>query len=872
MKKISLLLILLFLFLISSAQDRIIDYRYAPAYYHTPIGFVDDWQKTMVNERGALLYDFGPGPYVRPNTIVGVGIKGVELKPTAQRLERADIPIVMTNLSGSGVTVTAHSFALVPRQSQTAKSSIGKSRVHRRLGLNGALSWANPAGNVDPAFRNVAWGTNRPIVYDIDVEKGSRKRVAVGICESYRTTPGLRAMEFHIEGAAEKTVDPLTVGTRNQPLIFFFDAEDVNKDGLLRIDARPSASCKDPNVILNGIWLFPERSAVREEEVINGSATKQAEVYVDCGQEPDLQNMHTRIDALLATADNPSGPLLITLQTMRRLTFDAKSGVLKFDGRPFVVSRPKAVAAKQTEKGWELELPKGTPKAEVIVIHGYRLPPRITNVPDLMKERVRTANWWKNDTRLPFGRIAIPDSQMQHLVDASIRTLYQNRDIIDGFPQFQPGSTVYRGLWIHDGVYYTELAAALGDTQSARLAVEQLFQFQEPNGLVRVMWPIIMQRETPLLVWVAERYARLSNTPDWLRKHWERITAAMKYVQHLRAQTLTDSSLAYYGLMPPGFVDGGIAGLTADFSTVYWALLGIRSGIAMAKWLGKNSEREEWTILYDQLHNSFRRAARRDMRRDKFGNFYLPLRVADTTTTDVPQRAQWAICEPIFLSSIFPPNDSLADGSLAVIDSTCVQGLPSSFGWMTGCIGVWFAPVYGMAHLARGNTERAIDVLYAFANHATPHGAWAEEQMPKGVSARTTGDYPTTSATAGMLRAVLAHFVYEDDGKIKALRGLPKEWLVPGAVVGVKDLRTTAGHISCEAFVSKDGRTAKLTLRSVPFGDADDAMAQYTDSTHPLELYLSAFKAHGYKDANGKVLSDRMQIAWGKDLTLEFQR
>ncbi|MEO8166974.1 MAG: hypothetical protein ABI623_01915, partial [bacterium] len=71
-KKILYMLCVCFAFACSLAQDRTIDYRYAPAYFHTPIGFVDDWQKTMVNERGSLLYDFGPGPYVRANTIVGV--------------------------------------------------------------------------------------------------------------------------------------------------------------------------------------------------------------------------------------------------------------------------------------------------------------------------------------------------------------------------------------------------------------------------------------------------------------------------------------------------------------------------------------------------------------------------------------------------------------------------------------------------------------------------------------------------------------------------------------------------------------------------------------------------------------------------------
>jgi hypothetical protein len=872
MKKISLLLMLLFLFFISSAQDRIIDYRYAPAYYHTPIGFVDDWQKTMVNERGALLYDFGPGPYVRPNTIIGVGARGSELKQTSQRLENAQTPIVITNLSGLGIELTMQSFAIVPRESHTAKSSAGKFMVKRRLGLTGALAWANPEGEADPAFRNVAWGTNRPIVYEIRVKPGRRKKVVLGICESYRTIPSLRMMEFHVEGSPVNTVDPIASGKRNQPIVVFFDAQDVNRDGILEIEACPSSGCKDPNVILNAIWVFPERSNISGQAVISGAATKQAEVYVDCGKEPEVKDRSTRIDALLVTSNSPSFVPLITVQTTRQLKFDSQSGVLKYEGKPFVVSKPKALSAQKTEQGWELELPKGTRKAEVIVINGYRLPENIAVVPDLQKERQRTMLWWSNDSRIPTGRITVSDPQVQHLFDASVRTLYQNRDIEDGYPQFQPGSTVYRGLWIHDGVYYIEAAALLGDTMSARLATEELFNFQMPNGRVRVIWPIEMQRETPMFLWTMERYSRVANNANWLRTNWSRVMTAMEYIHQMRERTMGDSTSTNYGLLPAGFVDGGIAGLTADYSTVYWTLIGIHSAVEMAQWLGKSQEQREWQLLYDKLLESFRRAAKRDVRHDQFGHPYLPVRVADTTTTDVPQRAQWAICEAIYLALIFPPHDSVAVGSLAMIDSTSLQGLPSSFGWMTGGIGVWFAPLHSLAHFAEGNVDRAVDVLYSFANHATPHGAWAEEQMPKGVSPRTTGDFPTTSATAGMLRSILYFLAYERGKVVEILHGVPKDWLKPGKSLRAKDLLTKFGSISVEATLSEDGRKGNLSVQSKGYGDFDDSMAQYTDSGNTLEVYFTAFKQLGYKAENGNELPDRMRIRWGQDLQMALHK
>ena len=59
---------------ISYSQETSIDYRYSPAYWHSAIGFPGDYHKTLVNESGSLLYDFGPGPYVRPNTVISFSL------------------------------------------------------------------------------------------------------------------------------------------------------------------------------------------------------------------------------------------------------------------------------------------------------------------------------------------------------------------------------------------------------------------------------------------------------------------------------------------------------------------------------------------------------------------------------------------------------------------------------------------------------------------------------------------------------------------------------------------------------------------------------------------------------------------------------
>ncbi len=871
MKRNCLVVIALSIFSLSVvAQLRTIDYRFSPEYSFTPIGFVDDWQKTMVNDRGSLLYDFGPGPYVRPNTIVGIRLKGVTLATTSQRLHNAHTPLVSTKLSGGNAALDLESFAIVPRSDHTSEAPPGLPAVKRSLGLNGALAWAHPPGGVDPAFRNVAWGTNRPIVYDIEIDRGSQKRVGVGFCESYRTVPGSRMVEIRVEGSAPKTIDLLADAAQNQPQVVMVDGVDQDGDGRLHIELRPYAANKDPNIIVNGVWVFSTGTDVTAEEIISGQASKRAEVYLDCGREPEVQMLPTRIDALRGSIDAKQSVPVIEVRTRRECAFDAKTGVLMFDGRPFVASRPRPVSAVRTPEGWELELPRGARTVELIAINGYRLPINIARIPDLKKERSRMVDWWSKSS-YPKDRIAVPDKNLQFLLDAGMRTLYQLRDVVDGVPQFQPGSTVYRGVWIHDAVYDIDAALMEGDTAGARRATEGLFQFQDSGGKVRVMWPVEMQRETPHLIWLMDRYARLKNDRDWLRRNWQRLAAGMSYIQTARKSTMKDSASLSYGLMPPGFIDGGVPGVSSDYSSVYWALIAAEAAVDAARWLGKTSDAAAWDAFREDLLKSFRATAARDMRKDPYGNHYLTVKVADTTK-DVPQRGQWVLCEAVNLGDIFPKDDPIVRGTLAVLDTSCIQGLPVSFGWLTGGIGVWFAPLYGLAQFENGNVARAHEILYAFANHATPLGAWAEEQMPKGAGPRTTGDFPTNSAYVGMLKLVIS-LLADDRGKsMELLRGLPPGWLMPGSRTRVRELLTKFGRISVEVEVSPNGKNALLRIQSTTYSDLDDSMAQYTDATSYQRIALDAFRQAGFRAEDGSGLPAEMMNRWGQDLVLKLKK
>ena len=169
------IVILLIIYQSSSGQDYKVDFRYSPYNYYTTICFPDDWQKTIVKEDGALLYDFGPGPYASPYTTVSteirIGIKDSQLTVKDHKLQHPRIPIALTELEGDNIIVRQETFAIVPDK---AKIPVKKFKIRRKNGLNSAIAWARPGIEADPSFRNVTWGTGRVIRYEYDVNKGEK--------------------------------------------------------------------------------------------------------------------------------------------------------------------------------------------------------------------------------------------------------------------------------------------------------------------------------------------------------------------------------------------------------------------------------------------------------------------------------------------------------------------------------------------------------------------------------------------------------------------------------------------------------------------------------------------------------------------------
>jgi hypothetical protein len=133
-------------------------------------------------------------------------------------------------------------------------------------------------------------------------------------------------------------------------------------------------------------------------------------------------------------------------------------------------------------------------------------------------------------------------------------------------------------------------------------------------------------------------------------------------------------------------------------------------------------------------------------------------------------------------------------------------------GWLTDGIWNYFASFYGHALLWQGNGQKAAEVLYAYANHASPLWAWIEEQGCKDGKRQDNGDMPHNWASAEFIRLTVHLLALDRGDEMHLFEGMPPEWAQPGMTTKLDGIATPFGKLTMELKIADDGKTAKLRV------------------------------------------------------------
>jgi len=800
-----------------AAEPLAVDFRYAPPEWQTSLCLPDDPHKTLVDRNGDLLYHYGQGGR-EFGTRLGLDF-GTITTWKKQELLSPRSAVVRTTWSAPGLTITADAFAATDLPSTPSPSPI-----LARLDAGGFnRDWAKPPAGLDPSLRHIAVHMGGNMEFAVHVPAGAKRRLALTLCEGWWKEPGQRIQRLQVEGASARVIDTVADLGANRPGVFWFEGHDADRNGVIEVHVAAADSAKDRNTILNGLWVFPPEQLTDSEALLAGNLGAHALARMRLNQ----PSGPPRNDVVLVRIVNHGAePRSLTpkLAVDTALSFRCEDDALRItidDHETVVASR--RMTGPLEEKGTRRLLPLETitldpgQSSEFFLL--YSAGGTILNEPATLaaarQSRDRAMEFWAR-APLPFGRVQVPDRGVQALVDSSIRNIWQAREIKRGLPVFQVGPTCYRGLWIVDGAFLLEAAAMVGAGAEARNGIVYTLSQQKTNGAFEVLSPQYY-KENGIVLWTSVRHALLTQDKAWLESVWPRLEKAAGYILVLRRKSLENETPLDDGLNPPGEMDGGLSGAATsfqrpEFSNVHWNLLGMKALIQGAQWLGRTADAARWQIEYDDLYATFRRAAARDLQQDPQGHAYVPAFMANEGH-ELPQRAQWTFCHAVYPGQIFAQDDPLVASTMAMLEATEKEGMVYGTGWDATGIWNYFASFYGHAWLWQGQGRKAAEVLYAFANHASPTCVWREEQSLRGENFKKVGDMPHNWASAEFIRLVIHCLALDRGNEMHLFEGFPREWSGPGLVTQLNGVATPFGPLHLTGTASTDGRQYTLEIK-----------------------------------------------------------
>ena len=236
------------------------------------------------------------------------------------------------------------------------------------------------------------------------------------------------------------------------------------------------------------------------------------------------------------------------------------------------------------EEGFTLYLPHGEATEEVPARYFVRLPQENQSAETLREHLhdaemllAETREFWKNWK--PFGTTnwSYPGRHGEFLT-ACARNIQQAREVKNDRLVFQVGPTQYRGMWIVDGNFLLEAARYLGYDQAADEGLRSEWTKQAESGQVIAESGGEHWKDTAIAMFTLVRQCELKQDWTFFRELEPNVVRALDFLISLRDQARSGTSInGRYGLLAPGFADGGIGGVRSEFTNTVWTLAALRA-------------------------------------------------------------------------------------------------------------------------------------------------------------------------------------------------------------------------------------------------------------------------------------------------------
>jgi hypothetical protein len=477
--------------------------------------------------------------------------------------------------------------------------------------------------------------------------------------------------------------------------------------------------------------------------------------------------------------------LVITLRTKETFVATSHEGrtvvhPLEKPDTPFLIL-DAAADVDDIGFGYRIVLPVRPASGDRPLLHVARFPQQNQNE-SKVKTSLGAAGALLTSSRLywrnwqAFGKDVswqLPTPYNEFLL-ACTRNILQAREVKNGQLTFQVGPTVYRSLFVVDGHFLLEAARYLGYDTEAQKGLETTWSYQQADGGVFASAGNRHWKDTAIAMFSLVRQAELSQDWSYFKTMRPNVLKGVAFLSSLMECAKKDgSSNGRYGLLAPGFADGGLDGVRSEFTNTLWALAGLKATIEAADRLHLTGY-EPVRKLYTELRRGFDRAAAAEMRHHADGFDFLPMLMKEDKGWEDPdewnrprlQSAQWALSHAIYPGLVLDKNDPIVLGHMRLMQAVTQEDVPAETGWLPHQ-GLWTynAPFVAHVYLWANQPEWASMAFQGFLNHATPLYCWREEQpLRHSLVCSYVGDMPHNWASAECV-LFLRHLLALEDGE-----------------------------------------------------------------------------------------------------------
>jgi hypothetical protein len=532
-----------------------------------------------------------------------------------------------------------------------------------------------------------------------------------------------------------------------------------------------------------------------------------------------------RVDNVLMSIKSKTGSVAVVpkvhIRTCEKLELDDYSAsvatVIFHESKVPLLVATKLGKAVGGYVGWEeggftLYLPHGEATVEREARYFFRLPQEKQDSA-ILAERLQDPETLLGETRefwtqwKAFGTTewSYPNKHGEFL-SACARNIQQARETKNGRLVFQVGPTAYRGLWIVDGNFLLEAARYLGYDKEADQGLRSEWSKQADTGQVIAAGGGEHWKDTAIAMFTLVRQCELKQDWSLFRELEPNVSRAIDFLIGLRDGAKSGKSTnGRYGLLVPGFADGGIGGVRSEFTNTVWTLAGLRAVAAAARQeavpaLDKAGE------FYKELYAALQDAARKEMVHDPAGFNYLPMIAHDDPSVNDPdlwnrprpQTAQWALSHAIYPGLVFDRSDPIVRGHIALLQSCTKEDVPIETGWLWhDSLWTYNASFAAHVYLWAGLRDWAHRTFTGFLNHASPLYCWREEQpLQNALVGQDWGDMPHNWASAECVRYLRHMLALEDGPMLRLLEGITAAELNGSGAYVLRDSPTRFGRIN----------------------------------------------------------------------------